>query len=73
MSSKEKRVVKYYNVDKNNARKEIESINKERAKHYKFYTEREWNDFSNYDFMFNVDKYGVERTAQDIINIVKPD
>ena len=73
MSSKEKRVVKYYNVDKNNARKEIESINKERAKHYKFYTEREWNDFSNYDFMFNVDKYGVERTAENIINIVKPD
>ena len=73
MLSKENRAVKYYKLDKKNAKKEIESINKERAKHYKFYTEREWYDISNYDFLFNVDKYGVEKTAENIINIVKPD
>ena len=71
--SKEKRAVKYYKLDKKNAQKEIESVNKERAKHYKFYTERDWYDISNYDFLFNVDKYGVEKTAENIINIVKPD
>ena len=44
--------------------------NKERAKHYKFYTNREWKDFNNYDAAFNVDRYGVEKTAENIISMI---
>ena len=68
--SKEKRAIKYYGLNEKNALKEIEKINKERAKHYKFYTDREWKNFDNYDFAFNVDKYGVEKTADNIVEII---
>ena len=70
-NSKEERAVKYYGFKKENALKEINKINKERAKHYKFYTNREWKDFNNYDFMINVDRYGVEKTAENITSIAK--
>ena len=69
--SKEKRAIKYYRLNEKNALKEIEKINKERAKHYKFYTDREWKNFDNYDFAFNVDRYGVEKTADNIVEIIK--
>lgn len=60
------RAVKYYGLDKNNALKEIEKINKDREKHYKFYTDRNWKDFNNYDLIINVDSQGVEKTAEYI-------
>ena len=69
--SKENRAIKYYGLDEKNALKEIEKINKDRAKHYKFYTDREWKNFDNYDFAFNVDRYGVEKTADNIVEIIK--
>lgn len=69
--SKEKRAVKYYGLNKDVALKEIGKINKDRAKHYKFYTGRDWMNFNNYDISFNVDKYGVEKTANNIIEIIK--
>lgn len=69
--SKEKRAIKYYGLNFKTALRKIDKINKERSKHYKFYTNREWKDFSNYDLSFNVDKYGVEKTAENIINIIE--
>lgn len=69
--SKEKRAIKYYGLNSKTALRKIDKINKERSKHYKFYTNREWKDFSNYDLSFNVDKYGVEKTAENIINIIE--
>ena len=71
LKSKEKRAIKYYGLKKETAVKEINKINRARKKHYKFYTGRDWLDFNNYDFSFNVDKYGVEKTAENIVNIVK--
>lgn len=68
--SKEKRAIKYYGLPKKNALKEINKINHERAKHYKFYTNRNWKDPNNYDLMINVDAYGVEKTAELIEKIV---
>ena len=68
--SKVKRAIKYYGLDKNKALNKIKEINKERAKHYKFYTNREWMNLSNYDFLFNVDKYGINKTVENIINII---
>lgn len=61
--SKKKRAVKYYGLDEAKATKEITRINKEREKHYKFYTNRNWKDMSNYDLIINVDSKGVEKTA----------
>lgn len=66
--AKVKRAVKYYGLDKNKALKQIIKINKEREKHYEFYTSRDWKDMSNYDLMINVDSQGVEKTAEFIKN-----
>ena len=70
MNSKINRSVKYYGLDKTTAEKEINKINKHRAKHYNHFTNREWNSFSNYDLAINVDKLGVEVTAEMIKNII---
>ncbi|MBE6160622.1 MAG: MATE family efflux transporter [Firmicutes bacterium] len=69
--SKVNRAVKYYGLDKKNALKQINKINKEREKHYKFYTNRNWKDFSNYDLIINVDAKGVENTALYIKEYLK--
>ncbi len=70
MDSKIKRSVKYYGLDKDKAEKEINKINKQRAKHYNHFTNRDWNSFENYDLAINVDKLGVEKTAELLKNIV---
>ena len=64
--NKFERGIKYYGLNPKTASKEIEKINKDREKHYKFYTNREWKDFSNYDIIMNVDLLGVEKTAEYI-------
>ena len=69
-ASKEKRAILYYSLKEKTALKEIEKIDKEREKHYKFYTGTDWKNFSNYDIMLNVDKYGVEKTADIIVDYI---
>jgi len=71
VSSKEKRAIKYYNLDKKNALEQINIINRDRAKHYKYYTEHDWKSLDNYDMMLNVDKYGVEKTAENIADMLR--
>lgn len=71
MDSKVKRAVKYYGISKEKAEKQIESINKKREKHYKYYTDRAWKNPNNYDLMLNVDLLGVEKCAELIENIIK--
>ena len=66
-----KRAVKYYGLDKFKAEKKISKINKERAKHYKYYTGRNWKEVSNYDMCLNVDELGVKSTVDVIISMVK--
>ena len=70
MDSKIKRAIKYYGLPKKKAEKEINKINKQREKHYKHFTNRNWKSFDNYDLAINVDKLGVENTAEMIKNIV---
>lgn len=70
MENKIKRAVEFYNIDKSNAEKEISRINKLRANHYKYYTEKEWRDPANYDICINSDVIGVERAAELICDIV---
>lgn len=65
-NSKIKRAVKYYGLEKEKALKQIAKINKEREKYYKFYTNRNWKDMSNYDLIINVDSKGVLKTAEFI-------
>ena len=71
MNDKIKRATEYYGLDTNKAEKEINRINKLRANHYKYYTDNEWRDSSNYDLFINSDELGVEKTADLICNFVK--
>ena len=65
-----KRAIKYYNIPKYKAKKEIEKINKMRDKHYSYYTGSSLYNPSNYDLMINVDSLGVEGTADYIIEYI---
>ena len=64
MEDKVKRAVTYYGLNKDKAEKEIKRNNRERAIHYKHYTDRDWTDKSNYDICVNSDFLGVEKTAE---------
>lgn len=69
--NKIKRAIKYYNLDTSTAKKTIEKINKARMKHYKYYTNRNWKDFANYDLAINVDSLGPEKTADLLEEIIQ--
>ncbi len=69
--SKLNRVIKYYGVEADKAKRVVTKVNKDRAKHYKFYTDREWKDINNYDLLLNVDKYGVEKCSAYLENFLK--
>lgn len=71
MENKIKRATEFYGLDENKAKKEINRIDKLRANHYKYYTDREWKDSSNYDLFINSDDLGVEKTAELICQLVK--
>lgn len=71
LDNKVKRAVKYYGLSKDKALKEITKINKQRQKHYKYYTNRDWMNFSNYDICLNVDELGIENTSDVIASIIE--
>ena len=71
MNDKIQRTTEFYGIEKNKAEKEINRINKLRASHYKYYTERDWQDMSNYDICINSDKIGIENAANLICQLAE--
>lgn len=71
MEDKIKRAVEFYGLEKSKAEKEINKQNKLRANHYKYYTDREWNNLENYDIAINSDILGVDKSANLICEMVK--
>lgn len=69
--SKIRRCVKYYGLSKKDALKKIKNVDKDRAKHYEYYTNRQWMDFDNYDLAIHVDKLGVQGTVNVIKNLIE--
>ena len=69
MNGKIARAKKHYGLSGEKVEKEIKRINKLRANHYKYYTDRQWDDYSNYDLAINSDLLGVEKTAEVIANL----
>ena len=70
LQDKINRATEYYNLDKNKAQKEIKRINKLRENHYKYYTEKDWKNPSNYDICINSDSLGIENAANLICELV---
>ena len=71
MENKVKRATEFYHIDKKNAEKEITRINKLRANHYEYYTERGWETSSNYDICVNSDSIGIDNVVDLICSIVE--
>lgn len=71
MEDKIKRATEIYGFDKEKAEKEIKRIDKLRANHYKYYTEKQWDNHANYDICINSDTLGVEKSADIICEMVK--
>ena len=69
INDKIKRATEIYGMDTEKAEKEIARINKLRSNHYKYYTENEWNDPSNYDICINSDAIGIENSVELICNL----
>ena len=69
MDDKIKRATSFYGLNKSKAEKEISRINTLRANHYKYYTEKEWNNPSNYDICINSDAIGIEEAVELISNL----
>ena len=68
-ASKLKRIKKYYHEDKPIV--VMKKKDKERSKHYKYYTGRDWKNYENYDMAIHVDKFGVENVSQMLANLLK--
>ena len=71
IDNKIKRATEFYGMNREKAKKEISRINKLRANHYKYYTENNWKDPSNYDICINSDAIGMENAVELICDAVK--
>ena len=71
MENKIKRAIEFYHMDSEKAEKEINKINKLRANHYKYYTDQEWREPSNYNICINSDSLGIDRAVDLICDTVK--
>ena len=71
MENKVKRATEFYHMNKEKAEKEISRINKLRANHYKYYTEKDCKEPSNYDICINSDAIGIDNAVNLICDMVK--
>lgn len=71
MDSRIKRAVSEYGLDSGRAEAELRKRDKERRKYYDFYTAQEWGEARNYHLTIDSSKFGVERSAEIICDIVK--
>lgn len=64
-------VVELYGMIPAEAKKTIEKIDKSRAAYYKYYTDRNWYDVSNYDLCINTSDIGFEGAVDVIVDYIK--
>lgn len=65
-----KRAIKYFNLNEKEALNKIRKENKQRAKHYKYYTNQEWGNIKNYDLTINSDYLGPEKTSDMVVEFI---
>ncbi|MDD7408483.1 MAG: cytidylate kinase-like family protein [Anaerovoracaceae bacterium] len=65
------RVVNQYGVQTNNPLKTINEEDKKRRKNYRYYTDREWGAADNYNVSLDSSLFGIEGTADLIIQMAR--
>ena len=68
---KHKRIVEEYGYSDKEASKLIKSRDKTRARHYNYYCDRLWGDRKNYHMLVNSSAYGIDKSADLIIEAAK--
>lgn len=67
MDDRIKRAHEQYGIDK--AADYIKKIDKQRASYYKYFTEKSWNNASNYDISINTSTVGIDEAVKIIKNL----
>ena len=68
---KAKRAVELKGLDEANAWKDVKLIDKRRANHYNTFTEQTWGDRKYYHALLNSSLFGIDGTADIIVNLVQ--
>ena len=68
---RKKRVIENYNILPKDAEKMMSKKDKERTNYCKYYTGREWADLNIYDLTVDTSYFGIEKTADMIIEASK--
>ncbi len=61
-----KRIVEVYGANKQKPERRLDDKDKKRRVNYKYYTDRDWGEYTNYDLSLNTGTLGIERVV-DII------
>lgn len=65
------RIIHEYGMEASKTTKELEKMDKGRANYSLYYTGKSWNDAKNYHLTLDSSEYGIENTADLIIEAVK--
>ena len=68
---RKERIVRIYGETDSKPEKRLNEKDKKRKANYKYYTGREWGVPTNYDICINSSRFGIEKSAQMIINLTK--
>lgn len=68
---KAKRAVELKGLEEGSAKKDVKLIDKRRANHYNTFTEQTWGDRKYYHALLNSSLFGIEGTADIIVNLVQ--
>ncbi len=66
-----RRAVEEYHFEKNGVEKALRKRDKARSNHYKYYTEREWGDITNYDIVLNSSTFGIDGCVDILEGILR--
>ena len=66
-----KRIVEVYGANKYKPEKRLDDKDKKRRVNYKYYTDRDWGDYHNYDLCLDSGTIGLEKCAEIICGLAK--
>ena len=66
-----KRVIETYGGNEAEATKKIHQHDKYRAEYYRYYTGRDWNDATNYDFCLNTSSMSYDKLIDIVTNYIE--
>ena len=65
------RAVNQYGVNTDKPEEYLKKVDKQRASYYKYFTEKSWNDATNYDISINTSKVGIDGAVKIIKDLIK--